>query len=78
MRRGTIGLFGDEAPTMLPTFRYGCQYSPPMLPLLFNQLQQLDFNIPAALRNSEYQLFHGDRIEGGRGEILLPANAVAH
>jgi len=72
MKRGTIGLWGKEPPALLPTFRYACQFSPPMLPMLLKYLHQHEFDIPEALRTSEYQLFHGDQIEGGRGEILVP------
>ena len=77
MRRGTIGLFGDDPPPLLPSFRYGCQYDPPVLKLIFHQLRRLEFDMPAALWNTEYKLFHGDQIEGGRGEILIPAGVRA-
>lgn len=72
MRRGTIGFFGDQSPELLVSFRYGCQYNPPMLPLILNELQRLEFDIPTALYKTAYKLYHGDLIEGGRGEIILP------
>ena len=71
MRRGTIGFFGNESPKPLPTFRYGCQYSPPMLGLLFAELRQHEFTIPERLELGSFALYHGDLIEGGRGEMIV-------
>ena len=73
MRRGTIGLFGPDPPDMLPSFRRACRYRPDMLGLLFAELRRYDFTVPEALLTAQYDLYHGDLIEGGRGEILLPA-----
>ncbi|MCH8045945.1 MAG: formylmethanofuran dehydrogenase subunit C [Planctomycetes bacterium] len=73
MRRGTIGLFGPDPPDMLPTFRRACRYRPDVLGLLFAELRRNDFAVPEALLTAQYDLYHGDLLEGGRGEILLPA-----
>jgi formylmethanofuran dehydrogenase subunit C len=74
MRRGTIGLFGSVRATLLPTFRAGYRGPLPVLHLLEKHLHDEGFAVPR-LRNlaGAIELFHGDLLEGGRGEILLPA-----
>jgi len=74
MSRGTIALLGAQPPQLLPSFRYGCRFAPPMFRLLQPHLQALDF--PQAGRLAEHRevrLFQGDLVSLGRGEILLPA-----
>ena len=71
MRRGTIGFFGDESPKPLPSFKFGCQYSPPMMKLLFDELREHEFSIPNDLEDGQFDLYHGDLIEGGRGEMII-------
>ncbi|MEM8865037.1 MAG: formylmethanofuran dehydrogenase subunit C [Planctomycetota bacterium] len=67
MVRGTIGLFGDRSPTLLPTFRPGCEYSPQFLQLMANELNAYGHRTPQRVL-----LHSGDLLTGGRGEILLP------
>jgi formylmethanofuran dehydrogenase subunit C len=74
MRRGTLAFLGSERPELLPTFCYACRYQPDMLRLLLRRLGQLGMDIPETLVESEFDLFHGDLIEGGRGEVLMPAD----
>ena len=74
MRRGTIGLFHSETQKLLPSFRFGCRIRPPFVTPMLRQFDQLNFPVPELLRDCEFDLFHGDLIEGGRGEILMPAN----
>jgi formylmethanofuran dehydrogenase subunit C len=71
MRRGTIGLFGNVRPTLLPTFRAGYRGPLPVLHLLEKHLHDEGFAVPR-LRNlaGVIELFHGDLLEGGRGEIV--------
>jgi len=57
----------------LPSFCYACRYQPDMLRLLLRRLGQLGMDIPKTLVESEFDLYHGDLIEGGRGEVLMPA-----
>jgi formylmethanofuran dehydrogenase subunit C len=71
MRRGTLGFFGPQPPPLLPSFRRACRYRPEVLPLLFRHLQSLRFHVPDDVLGAEFDLYHGDLIEGGRGEILL-------
>jgi len=70
MRRGTLGLFGDAAAELLSTFRRACRCRPDILALLFRYLRRQDFPVPTALATAEFDLYHGDMLEGGRGEIL--------
>jgi len=75
MRRGTIGLFGQSDPVLLPSFRRGGRVRPVFLQLLFRKLRELDFAVPDNLFTSEFDQYHGDFLEGGRGEILSLAAA---
>lgn len=71
MRRGTIAFLGRQPPAMLPSFRRACRYRPEVLRLIDRQLRKCDFNITDEFVSSFYDLFNGDLIEGGRGEILV-------
>ena len=73
MRRGTLGFFGSEPPPLLPTFRRATTFEPLYLQLALRKLQQLGFAVDEQLFTSSYDLYHGDFIEGGRGEITLRA-----
>ncbi|MBP85641.1 MAG: formylmethanofuran dehydrogenase subunit C [Planctomycetaceae bacterium] len=70
MKRGTIGFFGEEAPPLLPTFRHACRYCPDVLSLIFGKLRSRGFPLPAAV-DTMIDLYNGDLIEGGRGEIFM-------
>ena len=76
MRRGTIGLFGGSHGETLPSFNAGCEFQPPALNLVFRELNQLGFDTDPKYAACEYQIFHGDMIEGGRGEIFMPKIAT--
>lgn len=71
MRRGTIAFLGQELPPLLPSFRRACRYRPEAMQLVYRYLRKLDFQIADEVVTSFYDLFNGDLIEGGRGEILL-------
>lgn len=73
MRRGTVGLFGSERPKLLPTFRAACWFEPLFMKLLMRQLEALKFRVPEQPARGIYELYHGDFLAGGKGEILLPA-----
>jgi formylmethanofuran dehydrogenase subunit C len=70
MKRGTLAFLGRR-PELLPTFRYACRYRPLALELVLRRLQELGFAIPAELRRQDVDLYSGDLIAGGRGELLL-------
>lgn len=73
MRRGTIGLLGTDRPEMLPTFKGGNRCRPIAMALLWKELARLDFGVPERLTDCDFSLYHGDMLEGGRGEILVAA-----
>lgn len=73
MRRGTLGFFGEQLPPLLPSFRHACRYRPEFLRILFRWLQQRGYTAGATRLDDRVDLYHGDMIEGGRGEILLRA-----
>jgi len=73
MKRGTIALLGPEGPPLLPSFRRACRYQPEVLPLIHRQLRKLDFPVPDDLLTASCDLYNGDLLTGGRGEILIPA-----
>jgi formylmethanofuran dehydrogenase subunit C len=75
MRRGTLGLLGSGQPPVLPTFRRGAVVEPLFMQLLLRELRRLEFQVPDELMQGAYQMFHGDFVAGGRGEILSRAAA---
>jgi formylmethanofuran dehydrogenase subunit C len=72
MRRGTIGILGPDPPPMLSSFRFGSTYRPQFLGLLLKELHEKGFRVPPKLLDSHYDLYHGDLVALGKGEILLP------
>jgi formylmethanofuran dehydrogenase subunit C len=72
MRRGTIGVFGSSRPTLLPTFKSGYRGPLPVLRLLESQLAAESFAVDRLSQlTAEVELFHGDCLQLGRGELLL-------
>lgn len=77
MRRGTLGLLGPNPPPMLPSFRYACTTRPQVLPLLFGELRSQGFSIDYDLTTANCDVFTGDLVALGRGEILVRSTAAA-
>ena len=73
MRRGTIGLLGVEPIVPLPTFRRACRCEPEILRLLDRTFQRRAFSPPIPLVNMTVDIYNGDFLEGGRGEMLFRA-----
>jgi formylmethanofuran dehydrogenase subunit C len=71
MRRGTLVLIGPIPPQLLPSFRYATTYQPPAIRLLLRTIKDQGFDFDPALVQSEYDLYHGDLVSVGRGEILF-------
>lgn len=73
MRRGTL-LFPGTIPEVPPTFLRGAVWTPTVLRLLADRLDQAGFRpagrSPEQWTSGEWQQWHGDAIEGGRGEIF--------
>jgi formylmethanofuran dehydrogenase subunit C len=73
MRRGTLALLGRRAPPLLPTFVKASRCQPLFMQMLYRKLRRLAFPVPESLLGSAYDLYSGDLLEGGRGEILVRA-----
>ena len=71
MRRGTLGLLGPNPPTLLPSFRFGSTFQPQFMRLLLRSVSGQGFPIDQSLLESEFDLYHGDLVSVGRGEILF-------
>jgi formylmethanofuran dehydrogenase subunit C len=76
MRRGTLGLFGPNPPPLLPTFRFGSTYQPLIMRMVLRGLRSRGFAIDAsldwaALEGAELDLYHGDLVALGKGEVFL-------
>ncbi len=71
MHRGTLVLLGQKPPPVLPSFRYACRCQPIALRLLVRHLMQTGFSMPDELLAASYFMYHGDLLEGGRGEIFM-------
>lgn len=70
MRRGSL-LFAGERPPLLPTFRLAGRFRPPYVTILLRQLAARGYPLPDGLTDAQWELYHGDMIEGGRGEVLV-------
>jgi formylmethanofuran dehydrogenase subunit C len=71
MKRGTIALFGSEGFELSPTFEPSGSFRPHFLSLYLKHLRTLGFGVPTAAFTSPIRRYNGDRVEGGRGEILI-------
>ncbi len=73
MKRGTVAFLGSETPPLLPTFRHACRYRPDVFRLIFQHLRQSQAPISEESLAAVFELYNGDLLEGGQGEILLRA-----
>ena len=71
MRRGTIGMLGGEAVPVLPTFRSAGRIDSLAMNLVMRNLDSLGFPLPEDAVGMSYHAYHGDLLEGGRGELLV-------
>lgn len=71
MKRGTLIFLGAERPQLLPSFRAACRHRPEFISLLYRELRRHAFPLTDEEYAAEYDLFHGDLLAGGRGEVLL-------
>jgi len=77
MRRGTLGLLGPNPPHMLPSFRYACTAQPQVVPMMLGELRSQGFEIDEKLLTADCDVFNGDLVALGRGEILVRSGAIA-
>ncbi|NOY40981.1 MAG: formylmethanofuran dehydrogenase subunit C [Planctomycetes bacterium] len=71
MRRGTLGLLGPDSPPMLPSFRYACTAQPQVMPMMLNHLRSQGFAIDDSRFNGSYDIYNGDLVALGKGEIFV-------
>jgi formylmethanofuran dehydrogenase subunit C len=71
MRRGTIAFLGSESPPILPSFRWACRYRPEVMTLLLRHVRNGGFPMADDVATAGFDLYNGDLIEGGRGELLV-------
>ena len=74
MKRGTLVLFGaGEAGEFepSPTFEPSGTFRPHVLNLYLSDLRRSGFDVPEAAFARPIRRYNGDRLEGGRGEILV-------
>jgi formylmethanofuran dehydrogenase subunit C len=71
MKRGTLAFLGLESLPILPSFRFACRYRPEAMTLLLRHVRSLGFPLPEEMLAASYDLYNGDLIEGGRGELLV-------
>jgi len=74
MKRGTLAFLGKSAPPLLPTFRSACRYRPEVIQLIYRRLRQLEFAVAEELFTCAYDVYNGDFLAGGRGELLVRAH----
>ena len=74
MKRGTLALFGlvdaDSSP-ILPTFEPSGSFRPHVLTLYLRQLAGWGFAVPPGAFAGRVRRYNGDRVAGGKGEILV-------
>lgn len=71
MRRGTL-FVGGARPHLLPTFRSTGLCRTHFLSLYFEALRRRGFAVPQNL-GTRYEMFSGDLLGGGKGEVLVAA-----
>ena len=76
MKRGTIVLGRGLPHSLPPSFRQGGRLGMPAVSLITKWLREShpEFDVDLSQLNTEFNLFHGDFLHGGRGEVLIPAN----
>lgn len=71
MRRGTILLLAEQHPDLLPTFSYCYAGQPTVVNLLSRELQRLGFLSERDFFASQFDIYRGDNLELGKGEVLV-------
>ncbi len=74
MKRGTLALFGlddPDRPGLLPTFAPSGSFRPPVLAIYLRHLAEAGFQVPPHAFEAGVRRYNGDRVAGGRGEVLV-------
>ena len=75
MRRGTLALLGPSQTPLLPSFRFAARFRPQVMSVLLRTLIAQGFPVDRSLLNCEFELWHGDLVSLGRGEVLFKSAA---
>jgi formylmethanofuran dehydrogenase subunit C len=78
MRRGTLALLGENPPQLLPSFRHAATYQPQFMKLMLRSLIDKGFGVHEDLMGAEIDLYHGDLVALGRGEIWFRHDALSN
>jgi formylmethanofuran dehydrogenase subunit C len=71
MRRGTLALFGPTPTPLLPSFRFSATCQPATISVMLKLLRSKHFSMDDSLLSSRFDLYRGDLVALGRGEILF-------
>lgn len=71
MRRGTIGLLGQKPTPLLLTFKFAATVRPQIASLMLRDIRAHGFQFDDELLNARLDLYHGDLVSLGRGEVLM-------
>ncbi len=71
MTRGSIVLAGGYEYPLLPTFTGGGKAPVPMLSMIAQWLRAQQFDFLNEALESSFQMYHGDWLKGGRGEVFI-------
>ena len=74
MKRGTLAFLGKDGVAAFepsPTFEASGSFRPPILDIFLKELAAMGFDVPGAAFAGSIRRYNGDRLEGGRGEILV-------
>ncbi len=72
MTRGTLVLLDPNSQIEFqPTFSVGGIYQNTIVKMLAYWLRHVDFGAAERLMEARFQIYHGDLLRGGRGEVLI-------
>ena len=71
MRRGTLGLLGKTPTPLLLTFRYAATLQPQIVGVMLRDIRAKGFQFDENLLGSDFDLYHGDLVALGRGEVIM-------
>ncbi len=71
MKRGTIAALRGSKGHLLPSFSKGLHQPVPTMAMLGHWIDSQSFDVDTSRLRSEFQMFHGDLLHGGRGELFV-------
>lgn len=71
MVRGSIVMVGGSNHALLPTFTSGGKFPLPVMSMIAKWLRDQPFECQEELLESSFEMFHGDWLKGGRGEVFI-------